>query len=276
MKTPRALAYPLALLLALAGPARAEDAAAIAHRLVVRSGMAVQLHGVPKSIGEQTAQMRGKAPDALVDALDQAGKEAFRADALQEEIERLLPGRLKPAEMLKAIEWLETDVGRRVTRAEELAAVTMDDAALKRYAQQTGGKPPPAARSKRLQSLISATNAVESSASVIEATALGVAIGMDSMQPVQKRVGPALLRAQLKKAMPPEKVRESLRESLPGLFAYTYREVSDADLAAYDAFLRSPAGKKYNDTMLEVFGQALVSASVRMGQLADPGSRRSI
>src|SRR6185295_3042720 len=108
------LIYPIVLALITAGgaaPVAAQDPAAVAQRLVVRSGLAVQLRSLPKGIGEQTAQLRGKAPDALVAALDEAGREAFKPDPLQQEIERLLPGKLSVSEMQKAIDWLETDVG---------------------------------------------------------------------------------------------------------------------------------------------------------------------
>ena len=50
---------------------------------------------------------------------------------------------------------------------------------------------------------------------------------------------------------------------------YTYREVSDADLAAYVAFLRSADGKRANDAITDAFSQAMVAASLRLGQLVD-------
>jgi len=56
---------------------------------------------------------------------------------------------------------------------------------------------------------------------------------------------------------------------MPGLFAYTYREVTDADLAAYLVFLRSADGKRCNDAIGEALTQSMIAASVRMGQLVD-------
>ena len=284
MKAKPCFAYLLVLSGALAlcpAPAAAQDAAqdaaSVAHRLVVRSGMSVQLRSIPKGFTEQVDQMRGKVPDALVASMAEAGKEAFRADALQEEIEKALAGNLKVPEMQKAIAWLETETGRRVTLAEELASATMDEASLKAYQSRLKGKPASAARKKLLQELITATNSVDLTVSVMEATALGVAVGVDSMQPVQKRVGVALLRAQLQKVMPRDKMKLAVQEMLPVMMGYTYRDVSDADMAAYNAFLRGADGKRYNDAMMEALGQALVGASVRMGQLMDQtGSKRPV
>jgi hypothetical protein len=56
---------------------------------------------------------------------------------------------------------------------------------------------------------------------------------------------------------------------MPGLFAYTYREVSDADLEAYLVFLRSAGGKRCNDAVSEALTHAMVAASVRLGQAVE-------
>ena len=272
----KALAYPLMALAALAGAAPAyaqKDAAAVARELVVRSGLAVQLRSVPKGFEQQMTELKGQLPDAIYASMQRAGKEAFRPEALQTEIEKILPDKLGVPEMQKALAWLDTESGRRVTRAEEQSSATIDSAALQRYADQSRGKPPSVQRKKLLQDLLVSTASIESTANLIEATSLGVAIGMDSTQPAQKRAGVANLKAELERVMPREQLRKSLAASLPAVFAYTYREVSDKDLASYLAFLRSSDGKKYNDAMVEAFTQSVVGASVRMGQLVDQSEK---
>jgi len=263
------LVYPFVLWTLLAGAAQAQEAAKLAQRLVQLSGLEVQLRSVPKGFDDQMTQLRGKVPDDLRIALADAGREAYRPELMAQEIAQTLAQTLKPAEMRKVLAWLETDVGRRVTLAEERASSTMDEASLSRYAGQTKSKPPGARRQKLIQDLVQVTNAIEFAAHLIEGTALGVAIGMDSLQPVQKRVGAAFLRKQIEKAMPKEQLKATMREAMPGLYGYTYREVSDADLAAYLVMLRSADGKRCNDAITEAFTQAMVAASVRVGQLVD-------
>jgi len=263
------LVYPFVLWALFAGAVQAQEAAKLAQRLVQLSGLEVQLRSVPQSFEEQMAQLRGKVPDDLRFALADAGREAYRPELMAQEIAQTLAQTLKPAEMQRVLAWLETDVGRRVTLAEERASSTMDEASLSRYAEQTKSKPPSARRQKLIRDLVEVTNAVEFAAHLIEGTALGVAIGMDSTQPVQKRVGAAFLRKQIEKAMPKEQMKATLREAMPGIYGYTYREVSDADLTAYLVLLRSADGKRCNDVITEAFTQAMVAASVRVGQLVD-------
>lgn len=268
----KSIVYPFVLWILLAGTAQAQDAVRIAQRLVERSGVAVQLQSVPQGFTDQIAQIRGKVPDELLSALAEAGREAYRPELMAQEIAQILAQTLKPAEMQGALKWLETDVGRRVTLAEERASATMDEASLTRFAEQTKAKPPSARREKLMQEMLEATNALEFAANLMEGVALGVAIGMDSTQPVQKRAGAAALRKQLEKAMPKEQVKQELRAAMPVIFAYTYREVSDVDLKAYLAFLRSVDGKRCNDAITEAFTQAMVAASLRVGQLVDQRS----
>jgi hypothetical protein len=261
--------------LAIAAPAAAQDAAAVAQRLVKSSGLAVQLRAISKSFSEQVNQGRGQLPDAAIAAMAEAGKEAYRADAMQKEIEKALPAKLSVAEMQKAIAWLETPFGKRITRAEEAASETMNDASLKAYQARLQKTPLPSSRAKLIQELTTVTNSVEITVTIMEATALGVALGMDSAQPVQKRLGVAALRARLAQAMPRERLKPAMAQVLAVTHAYTYRDLSDWDLAAYVGFLRGAEGKKYNDAMIEAFSQALVGASMRMGQLMEhAGSKR--
>lgn len=268
------LVYPFVLWALLAGAAQAQDAAKLAQRLVERSGLAVQLQSLPKNFGEQMAALRGNVPDELLLALTEAGREAYRPQAMAQEIADTLAETLKPEEMQRALAWLEEGVGRRVTLAEERASGSMNEQSLQRYAEQTKAKPPGAQRQKLIQDMIEVTNGLEFGARLMEGMALGVAIGMDSTQPVQNRAGAALLRKQLEAAMPKEQVKAQLRAAMPSMMGYTYREVSDADLAAYVAFLRSADGKRANDAITEAFTQAMVSASVRLGQFVDQRSTK--
>jgi len=261
------LVYPFVLWALFAGAAQAQDAAKLAQSLVKLSGLEVQLRSVPKGFEEQMGQLRGKVPDDLRLALAEAGREAYRPELMAPEIAQTLAQTLKPAEMQKVLAWLETDAGRRVTSAEERASSTRDAASLKQYAEQTKNEPPSARRQQLVQDMVELTALVELGANLAEGIVLGLAIGADSMQPVQKRVGAAFLRKEIERALPKEKLREVVRAAMPAIVAYNYREVSDADFAAYVAFLRSADGKRYNDAMTAAYTQAMVAASMRMGQL---------
>jgi len=262
------------ILLICAAPAWAQDAEATAKRLIVASGLAAQLPGLQSQMVAQLAEQRGKLPDALVESLIDAVREAFRPDVMREDVTNVVAKTIALEDMNAALAWLETPVGRRVTRAEEEGSAATDPARLQQFIEREQKAKPSPARAQLLKELFEATYVEETTVRTVEAVALGMALGMDSTQPAEKRLGLARLQAEVKKALPADEVRQKLRETLPLFYAYTYRDVKDADLASYLAFLRSASGKRYQGGVTAAYNEVLIRAAVRLGQLVDQKTTR--
>ncbi len=269
MTTLLRLTATLLTLALLASPAHAQskDALDLASRLFERCGLAVQLEPLAGQFEQGVGQNRGKIPDEVLAALADAGKISYAVPALRAQIVPLFARKLKAEDMKRVLAWLDSPVGRRVTLAEESASGHMTDESLQAFLEREKAKPSSARRVKLLADLAKATNAAEVGASFIEAMSLGVAVGMDATQPVEKRIGVAGLRKRLRAAMPPDKLRAEMNASIPTMNAFTYREIGDADLAAYVTFNTSPLGKRYNQAVTETLAEALTAASVRVGEL---------
>jgi hypothetical protein len=257
----------LAALAAFAAHAQSPESLELAGRLFERCGLAVQLQSLSREFEQGVAQNRGKIPDELAAVLADAGKISYAVPALRTQIVPLFARKLKAADLKRVLAWLDGPVGRRVTLAEEGASGRMTQEVMQAYLEGEKAKPPGAKRVRLLADLAAALNAAEIGASFIEAMSLGIAVGMDAAQPEEKRIGVAGLRARLRAAMPPEKLRADMNAALPAMNGYTYREIGDADLAAYLKFNRSAVGKRYNQALTEALAEALVAASVRVGQL---------
>lgn len=275
--TKRILCAALLALLVPAAPAahaQSRDAVDLAQKLVVRSGLAEQLKSYPKQVDQEMAQAKGRLPDELLAALREAAKLSYNPAELQQDIARTLAKGLAPSDMQEAIAWLETGAGRRITRAEEQSSASLSPEAVQKFAEQLGRKPLPRQRSASIAGLIEATKAVDHSVNLMESIALGIAVGMDAVQPVQNRVGFAALRERLQAAMPRDKMREALGAGMPVIYGYMYREVSDADLSAYLRFNRSALGSRYNEAVMKAFTEALTRASIGMGPLIQKGLQK--
>ena len=266
MIVPLRLAAAILALALFAPPGHAQSTQSLelAGRLYVRSGLAAQMKFVPAQFEQGLEDYRGKLPGEVLAALAESGKKAFAADALRDEIVPVLAQKLPPADMKKTLAWLGGPVGRRVTRAEESAAGNTTQENMRAYLESE--KPTKPERAGSIADLIEATNAVEVGASFIEAISLGIAVGMDSTQPVEKRIGVSNLRSRLRTVMPPEKVRAAVGAMLPPMYRYIYRNTGDADLAAYVKFSRSPLGQRYNEAATAALVAALAGASVRVGE----------
>ena len=259
-------------LLAPAAHAQLRESLELAGRLYLRSGLAAQVKAVPAQFELGLQDYRGKLPDEVIAALAASGKQAFAPEALREDIVHTLAQKLPPADMKKTLAWLAGPVGRRVTLAEERAAGKTSQENMRAYLESA--KPLSPGRAVLIADLIEATHAVEIGASFIEAISLGMAVGMDSTLPEEKRMGVPNLRARLRSAMPPEKVRETVSAMLPPVYRYVYRRTGDADLAAYLKFSRSPLGQRYNEAATAAFVGAMAGASVRVGEALPAASAK--
>jgi hypothetical protein len=259
----------LLALAVLAPPAHAQskEALELAGRLFERSGLAAQLESLPAQFEQAVAESRGQVSDDVLQALADAGKISYSTEALRAEIVPLFARKLPEADMKRALAWLDSDAGRRITRAEESASGRMTKEVLQAFQESRKGKPASATRVKLLADLDLATDSVEISAIFIEAMSLGIAVGLDASQPEENRIGIAGVRARLRTLMPPDKLRAEIAESMPTMDAYAYRDIDDADLAAYLKFNRSPSGKRYNRAVAEVLAEAFAGANVRIGEL---------
>ena len=263
------------LALALLAPqAHAQSTLEQARRLYESAGLAAQVQSIPAQFEQGLSDYRGKMPDETIAALADAGKKSFAAEALREEIVGTLAQKLTPADVARTLAWLDAQPGRRITLAEESAARSMTRENMEAYFESEKNKPANRRRAGLLAHLIEATRAVDIGASFIEAISLGIAVGMDAAQPVEKRIGVANLRARLRAAMPPEKVRATVGAMLPPMYDYIYRGIKDAELAAYVRFNASGLGQRYNEAVTAALAGALTRASVRVGELLQAAPTR--
>jgi len=257
-----------AILLAPMAHGQQSETTVTAQRLMVRSGMAVQLNAFVTQFEGEIRRNDAKLDDRMVATLSAAAKEAFQPDVLQKDITARMAKTLTLGDMRAALAWLDSDLGQRVTRAEELASTTFDLERLREFAGGLKSKPLGPKRENLLSQLSVATDAVRVAAATQEILMLGVAIGIDSLQPPERRAGEAVLRSRLREVMPPEKLRAALAQDMPLLSAYMYRGVPDADLIGYVDFLKSAPGKRYQDGTIAAFMEGLARASMRMGEVA--------
>ena len=255
------------LALALAAPSvLAQTPLELAGRLYERAAIAAQLAPIPAQFAQGLEGYRGKIPDEAIAAMAEAGRKSFAEEAMRGEIVADIAKTMQAEDMRKTLDWLDGLTGRRVTLAEAGAAADIGGEAMRAWLESDKGKAQRPARDKVMAELIRTTRAVEIGAGFIEAVSLGIAVGMDATQPVEKRIGVAGLRARLRQAMPPDRLRADVAAILPPTYAYVYRDVSDADLAEYVKFSGSPLGSRYSEAVAAALAGALTRASVRVGE----------
>jgi len=254
------------MLLLAGSPLAAQTRIELAERLYERAAIAAQIAPIPAQFAQGLDEYRGKVPDEAIATLADAGRKSFAEEALRGEIVADIARKMTAEDITRTLDWLDGLAGRRVTLAEASGAASMGTEAMRAWLEGEKQKAPRPERDGMIAELIRGTRAVEIGAGFIEATSLGIAVGVDATQPVEKRIGFAGLRARMRVAMPPERLRADVAAMLPPMYGYVYREVSDADLAAYVRFSASPLGQRYSEALAGALVGALARASVRVGE----------
>jgi len=256
---PRSIRFvPLLCLLAalLSGGARA----ASVDQLMDASGIRHALNHVAASISASmdTPQPGMNLPEDIRRGLKDAAAEAFRPAPMIDTVRTKLGRDLNSQQIADTMRWLDAPLGRRITALENKAAEPAAMRGLEAYAKELQSRPPSQLRRRLVQDLNAATGSVEIVTSMIEATALAVALGMNAGQPKQAQIPPALLQEKLRAALPDMRAQAESILTLSAL--YTYRGLPDAELSDYLRFLQSSSGAAYSRATATAVQEAMTQA----------------
>jgi hypothetical protein len=175
-------------------------------------------------------------------AVDAAAKRGFRIDVFEPAALRALAANLDADTVKKTEVFLASDLGRRMVAA-DVALATLDEDTINKVMDGKITAPSTPQRDALFAKLEIATHSSESNVQIFlsmgTAVAQGAAIG-SGMDP-----GPVGERARKSGEASRAELEQSMRQPMRRYMAYSYRDLSDADLKQLLAFLQSTAGKRY-------------------------------
>jgi Uncharacterized protein conserved in bacteria (DUF2059) len=239
--------------------------------------------GLWKQIGEfeptmqagiAQSQWEGKRLDEdALRALRRAAAAGYAPDRMRAAVSRQIASELAPRDIREVMAWLSTDLGKRVTAAEEKAsepaqAQRLADAGSKALAKL------PRARRALIERLVKATRAAEFNASLLIDTTVGVMRGIELVTP-QDGDGPDTedVVAGIEARKPA--LVEAMKAESAAAFAVAYESLRDADLEKYVRFAESPLGGRYHDVTSRALEAALADAAHEMGRQLGILTRRT-
>jgi hypothetical protein len=264
---PTRLTLSIALVAWLCAMLPAVASAASIDRLMEASGIRHTLDQFPKSmLASIDAPMPGaEIPEQIRQGLREAALQGLRAEPIIESVRARLAREL-PADVIDAcLKWLDAPLGKHITGLENAASEASAMPAMAAYAQELQTRPPLPSRLKLIEDLVAATGGVDTIASVMEASVLATALGVNAAQPRQSQAPADLLRRKIREALPD--LRTQAQEAATVMSLYVYRSLDDRQLGAYLEFLRSPPGAAYsrstagavNDAMTEAMGRFMLA-----------------
>lgn len=259
----------IAALIACAGLASPGLAAAAdpVDELMHKSGLWKQIGEFEPMMqaGIAQSQSEGKRLDEdALRALRRAAAAGYAPDRMRAAVRGQIASELALRDIREVTAWLSTDLGKRVTAAEEKAS---EPAQAQRLAQGEDKVLAKLPRSRRalIDRLVKATRAAEFNAALLIDTTVGVMRGIALVTPQDGDGAEAEEVIAGIEARRPALI-EAMRIESAAAFAVAYESLRDADLEKYVRFAESPLGGKYHDATSRALEAALADAAQEMGR----------
>jgi hypothetical protein len=217
-------------------------------------------------------QQSGKSPSAAeAQRLLKAAETAFAADGMRSQAINVVAQQTTAVHLPALLDWYRAPLGRRISALEAASSRSAGPDGADRGDQQATLRRAHAAwraaspmRQALLQRMEVATQAGEAMANVTILSALAIQSGlMAAMGQALPAEGPTL--RQLLEAQRADMVASYTR-FVPWLFAATYAELNDNELALYLDALESPAGQHFNSVAVRALTAAMSNAAHLLGQ----------
>jgi hypothetical protein len=251
-------------LYAAESPVDIETAAKIYQDAGMREQVRGSLVTMPAHIRQMfSADAAAHLTDQQLDAVSAAAKRGFRIDVFEAPALHALAANLDAPTVKKIEAFLTSDLGRRMVAA-DVATAILEEKEVDKIMNGEVSAPSTPQRDALFDKLEHASRSTESTVQIFlsmgQAVAIGTAVGsgreMAAVADSARKAGEAS-RPELEKSM-----REPLRRYL----AYSYRDLSDADLKHLLAFLESAPGKRYVSAYIASLGAGFDAMGRRCGE----------
>jgi len=232
------------------------------------AGMREQVRG---SLGTMPAHIRqmfsadtaAHLTDQQLDAVTAAAKRGFRIDVFEAPALHALAENLDASTVKKSEAFLLSDLGRRMVAA-DVATSALEEAEMDKIMNGDLAAKTTPQRDALFDKLEHASRSTESTVQIFlsmgQAVAIGTAVGsgreLAAVADSARKAG---------EASRPE-LEQNMRVPLRRYLAYSYRDMSDADLKHLLAFLESPAGKHYVSAYIASLGAGFDAMGRRCGE----------
>lgn len=219
-----------------------------------KCGLSEQIKNVPEKTIEEVRDcfqrneaLLGPMPGHVLDEINQIIRESFNPDTIRSILSEYISTRLSRSDMEAVIAWLDSPLGLKITRIEELASTPE---AYREMATVVPSLKLAADYDERLELVHEIDNSVKATELI-----------MDRMLNMQIITLTAMSSAFPTMELPSEKqIRENFEKNKPGIaqavsreialsILYTYRDISKDDIRAYIQFMKTDYGRRYHQVV---------------------------
>jgi hypothetical protein len=241
-----------------------ETAAKIYQDAAIREQVRASLGSMPAHIRQLfSADTAAQLSDSQLNAVTAAAKRGFRIDVFEAPALSALAANLDASTVKKTDAFLESELGRRMVAA-DTATATLDEPTIDKIMNGQISAPSTPQRDALLDKLERASHSTESTVQIFLSMGQAVAIGTAVGSGRDKATVAASARKSGEASRP--ELEQSMREPLRRYLAYSYRDLSDADLKHLLTFLESSPGKRYVSAYIASLGAGFDAMGRRCGE----------
>jgi hypothetical protein len=241
-----------------------ETASKIYQDADIREQVRASLGSMPAHIRQLfSADTSAQLSDQQLELVTAAAKRGFRIDVFEAPALSALASNLDPETVKKTDAFLMSSVGRRMVAA-DTATATLEEAKIDSIMNGKLTAPSTPRRDALFEKLATASRSTESTVQIFlgmgQAVAVGTAVGSGR--------DPAAVAESARKSGDASRqaMEQNMREPLRRYMAYSYRDLSDADLKHVLQFLESPPGKQYVSANIASLGAGFDAMGKRCGE----------
>ncbi len=258
------------LMIAAAQPAHAGSI----DELMEKSGLNAQIESIPEvvsvSVNQSVQANRDADPQGLLH-VQSVLQDAYDPDVMKDTLREHLAANLDDATMTGALEWLNSDIGARITQIEKDRSTPESELERQRFVAMIDSKDIPAARREIMSALDDSVGGTDTLLDVMINTHKAVAMSAMPYLPSDQRMTARQIDQKIEMSRP--MMKRQYQGYVVDSMLFTYQELSQDELAQYLAFADSEVGTKYHKAVtggLKVaLTQAARSFSTNLIQAAD-------
>ncbi len=164
----------------------------------------------------------------------------------------------------EVLPWLRSPVARGITQVENDALNPEFQAGLLVYTQNMQQNQPPQERVVIMEEFMDAADMVDSAINIAIKLFEGITNSMNLAFPEEKRIDKGRIRSLVERIRPT--IEKQMKQNIRLSAYYTYRDISNEDIRAYIAFLRSESGSQFNKIGTQAITQVLVDYFSEVGK----------
>ncbi len=227
--------------------------------LYEKSGMEVLINQIGGLYLSGLAQHQSRLPPELFNALQRAGREAFKATKMRKKALELMKSSFDPELAQEVLDWLLSPLGQKITALESIqfSPKTLQD--MQAFSKQLQSNPQPQNRYSLMRRLDAATGASEKNVEVALAILVQTATAMQGAISKGEKISVEEMRRQMALRRP--QLEENAKKSTELSLIYLYQTLTDKELERYVSFSESETGTAYHKMAFEALMTALSEAA---------------